>query len=93
MLLRELLQTIPNAIIKVGANSSFVYCGANDKVANSFFEEKDLLNRQVIHCIDSFAYFEPNTKIIKIAGEENGRYWTTKEFARALKKLKAKYNM
>lgn len=91
MVLKELLQTIPNSTIKVGANASFVYCGANDYVANAVLQ--NLLEREVLYCEDSIAYFEPNTKIIKVVGEENGRYWTVEEFNKKLKKIKAKLNL
>lgn len=37
-----------------------------------------LLDREVIEIWDSFD--EPGTKNIKIEGDENGRYWTTKEY-------------
>ena len=99
MLLKELLQTIPNSNIKVGADIAFVYCGANDNVATSVLqdikgyktkERQNLLDREVIECFDSWAYFEPNTKIIKVVGLEQGRYWTTEEFAKRYNKIKNK---
>ena len=96
MLLKEVLNKYPNSAIKVGANSAFVYCGENGDIASSFLsayksakgETTNLLEREVVECFDSFAYFEPNTKIIQIVGEENGRYWTIEEFAKKLNKFK-----
>lgn len=89
MLLKNLLATIPSTTkIKVGARSMFIYCGDNDNIAQRYLNDKDLLNRQVIDCFDSYAYFEPNTKVIQVEGEEIGRYWTMDEFAKKLAKIR-----
>lgn len=88
MILRDLLQNLNGANIKVGANANFVYCGENNENANHYLQK--YLDRQVIYCINGVSIDEPNTKVIKVVGCENGRYWTIKEFEKAQVKVQIK---
>lgn len=88
MLLKNLLETTSAQNIKVGANSMFVYCGENNEQAKDHLAK--YLEREVVNSTIGHSHDEPNTLIIKVVGNENGRYWTIKEFARAKAKVQIK---
>lgn len=78
MLLKTLLQNNPNINVKVGAKANFFYCGENNESATTHLQE--YLDREVIYCINGVSPDEPNTMVIKVQGEENGKFWTIKEY-------------
>ncbi len=84
MTLIEALNKYKGYIGKIGSHTAFMYC---DKISNEtidFFTRAGkrysipFLNRKVKEIYDSHL----SEKIIIIEGNENGRFWTTEEFAK-----------
>lgn len=86
MTLKDILKQkeLKGSNVKIGTNkgSSYVYCGKNNLNEIKKVAEK-LLDREVMEYIVGVLQEEQPCKIIRVQGNDRGKYWTIAEYQKA----------